>query len=477
MFARSGLGGGFDQLVTRWTGTDGVTGPAAGLPSDVTSVVVPGCGFAELAAIGRSSDEFLAGLATPVTAVAHVGCDADWGAGYPPADVIDATGGAGGTAAPSSLVPATGAGKWFVRLATPRGAGAARGDHDGVAGQAAQIAEALGSRTDPIVVVAYGAAGAAAIRAASSLASVGAVVIVGTPWAPLSVTGLQSGPGGDALTLLARLLPAAPTEVVPDEVVALQAWPEIRGADLVRRGLAATGPTDLPSAAAETRRNGLEVRAVFGTLSGADASAALTTVVTNAIRDLSEAAVEATAAEATLNPEHLHLGIDVPTLTADLGGVTVGAGATIELVHLAPPSTQGGAPTLQVVRELVVALDFGVTDGWLIGGPGASTRDVEVRWAQARVHVPISVGSVPPPPGYTEIVLHDAKVFAAHAAAVGDPGRRAHGSCRRCVGADDRAARSEDPHRPGDRPPPDRGPDPVRRARGVRCDPCRWPRP
>ena len=163
LFARSGLGAGFDQLVDRWTGTDGVTGPAASLPNGVGSVVLPGCGFAELAAIGRSSDELVADLGVVTTAIAHVGCDSTWGAGYPTSDVIDATGGANGSVPPSALVTGTGPGAWFVRLATPRAAGATRGDHNGVAGQAALLAEVLGNRTDPIVVVAYGAAAAAAL--------------------------------------------------------------------------------------------------------------------------------------------------------------------------------------------------------------------------------------------------------------------------------------------------------------------------
>ena len=51
--------------------------------------------------------------------------------------------------------------------------------------------------TAPVVLVAYGAAGAVAIRAANTATGVSAVVTVGTPWAPIAVTALQSGLGGD----------------------------------------------------------------------------------------------------------------------------------------------------------------------------------------------------------------------------------------------------------------------------------------
>ena len=117
LFARSGLGGGFDQLVARWTGTDGVTGPTSSLPTGVTSTVLTGYGYAELAAFGRSATDLLAGLTTATTAVAHVGCGSDWGAGYPAGEIVDATGGTTGAAAPAGGLDAAADGRWFVRLA------------------------------------------------------------------------------------------------------------------------------------------------------------------------------------------------------------------------------------------------------------------------------------------------------------------------------------------------------------------------
>ena len=96
LFARQHLGDGLDQLVARWTGTDGVIGPTSTMPADVETVTMPGFSYDELAAVARSDGDALAGLTAPTGAVVHVGCDANWGAGHP--DQIDATGGSSGTA-------------------------------------------------------------------------------------------------------------------------------------------------------------------------------------------------------------------------------------------------------------------------------------------------------------------------------------------------------------------------------------------
>ena len=403
---------------------------------------MPGFSYDELAAAARSDGDVLAGLTAPTTAVVHVGCDANWGAGH--AEVIDATGGSSGTAAPTGTVPATGDGAWFVAVPTPRAAAAARTDHDGVAGQAEHLAEVLAIRTAPVVVVAAGAAAAAALRVAATNSNIAAVVTVGAPWSPISVSGLQSGPSGDALTLLRRLVPTVP-EPLPDDLLAQQAWPARRGAGIVRRAVGVTGPSDLPSAGAEARRSDLEVRAVFGLLDASDAAQALTATVAEAIRDLSAAAIDETAELATGQPEHLHVGVDVPALSASIGGITVGAGATIELLHLAPPAVPGEPPVLEAVRELLVRLELGVTDGWLLGGPGATVRDVEVRWIEALVHVPLAVDGTTPESGFTEIVLHDAHVFAVDRPrwVIRADGAASHRHRYQC--SDHRAPRGEDP--------------------------------
>ena len=75
-----------------------------------------------------------------------------------------------------------------------------------------------------------------------------------------------------------------------------------------------------------------------------------------------------------------------------------------------PPAT---APALAAAREVIVTVRIGVTDGWLVGGPGAASRELEVRWVEARVHVPLALGGQPAGQGFTELVLHEARAFAA----------------------------------------------------------------
>ena len=124
LFARDHLGDGLDQLVTRWTGTDGVIGPTSTMPADVETVTMPGFSYDELTAAARSDGDVLAGLTVPTTAVVHLGCDPGWGAGH--ADVIDATGGSSGTAAPTATVPSTGD---DVVRGRPHTAGGGRGEN------------------------------------------------------------------------------------------------------------------------------------------------------------------------------------------------------------------------------------------------------------------------------------------------------------------------------------------------------------
>ena len=185
---------------------------------------------------------------------------------------------------------------------------------------------------------------------------------VGAPWSPISVTGLQSGPGGDALTLLRRLAPTT-AEPLPDDLLAQQAWPARRGGGMVRRAIAVTGPADLPSAGAETRRSDLEVRAVFGLLDAADASQALTATVVEAIRDLAAAAIDETAELATGRPEHLHVGVDVPAFERIDRRITVGSGATMKLLHLARPPRPATSPDSRRCMNSSCASNSGSADG------------------------------------------------------------------------------------------------------------------
>ena len=57
-------------------------------------------------------------------------------------------------------------------------------------------------------------------------------------------------------------------------------------------------------------------------------------------------------------------------------------------------------------------LRLAVADSWLVGGPGAGQQDLEARWVEVRLHLPLDDGDgVDGSDGSTEIVLHEARAF------------------------------------------------------------------
>jgi hypothetical protein len=406
LVGRDGLADGLAGLVTRWADTDGLVAAPATMPDGVGAVELPGYSYDELVALGGTG--VLAGdvLDPPPAAVVHVGCEAGWVAGRPAGAAFDASDGA----APGALPP-DGGGTWFVRLPAPAAAHRARPDRGAVGEQAARLAQILASRTAPVAVVAYGAAGAAAVRAAAALPMVSSVVTVGTPWSALAVDSLRAGLSGDALRLLGRLrrADAAPW---PDALLALEATPLRAVQGVVDRALAVLADADAPDAAlapplpradTEPRRAGLTVRAAFGQLSADAVQAGIAALAADGVAARREAAA---GAGVELPHTALHVGVDVPVVDLDLGGLLVGLGGTVELATLARTGADGAR--VDAVRGLLVDLHLGVHDGWLVGGPGAAQRDADLRWMSARVEVPFDGR-----PASAELVLHEARAFTA----------------------------------------------------------------
>lgn len=408
LVGRPGLLDGLTSLVSRWVGTDGVVGAPVSMPSGVESVTLDGLGFDELLALSNQGWLLGSVLAAPppTPAVLHVGCDAAMLVGRLAGTAFDLT-----LAAPEgAAVPALGPGTWFVRLPMPWAAGAARPDRGGVGEQAARLGALLAARTDPLIVLAHGPAGAAALRTAVTVAAISDVVTVGTPWGPLAVEGLRS----DALRLLAALDPAPVSQ--GEVITARSPSPEHLVRGLISRSIAAAVPGDpatrLPSAADEPRRAGLHVVAVFGSVTEADTTDGISNLVAHAVRRRAEL----TAAAVEPVQDSLHVGATLPVIDLDIGGLLIGVGATIELCRLERGPTISG---LRAALSRVLHLDvrFGVTDGWLVGGPGAASDDLELRWLSARVSVPLGspTGGGPADVGDAAavIVLHDARAFAA----------------------------------------------------------------
>ncbi len=393
LVARPGLATGLQLLIDRWAGTDGVAGLPTALPDGVTGVELAGVGYDELCALGELGHLAAEAFSSVPTAVVHVGCEAGWVEGREPGSAFDAT-----SPTPGRL-PAAGAGVWFVRLPAPEAAAVLRAGLDPVAAQAALLADVLSARSDPVSVLAYGSAAAAAVLAAHSLAAVDAVGTVGAAWGAVSVEALRSGLGGDAARLLGRLL-RADTQPWPAALLALECSPLERARRLVQRSLAVAGTTSLPDAAGQPRRAGLAVRAVFGALGADELAVGLGALV----RDGIDARFEAATAAPVDAPQSLHVGVDLPVTDVDLGGLLVGAGVTLEALEVSAPDNDLAVATR---RGLVVAVHLGVTDGWLVGGPGAVNPDLQVRWLSARVEVPLDGRD-----GRTELTLHDARAFS-----------------------------------------------------------------
>ena len=220
LVGRDSLGTGLSQLADRWTGTDGIVGAPGPSPTTSPRSTCEGKSYDELVAFGLTGGLLTEALDPLPAAVVHVGCEALWVADRPAARAFDlsqpapATG--SGAAAPG--VPAAGGGTWTVRLPTPTAAAADRPDRGGVGEQAARLLAVLAGRSEPVTLVGYGAAGAAVVRAAASLATdrpglAVQVATVGTPWGEVGTIALTGGLSGDALRLLALLTPTAPRDL------------------------------------------------------------------------------------------------------------------------------------------------------------------------------------------------------------------------------------------------------------------------
>lgn len=396
---RSSLSTGIEQLVTRWTDTDGVLAVPLTVPTGVSLVQRDGSSYDDLVAEGASGLLVSQLGGSPPATVLHVGCEEIWRTDRPAGRGIDAS-----TETITGSITAAGTGEWFLLLPSALDARAARPDRDAVLEQADRLRRVLAARTAPLTVVAYGACGAAALRAAMTLTVITEVVTVGTPWTAPSVTAFRSGLGADALRVLERLL-RSDAVPLPPRVRAMSATPIDVMSDVVRRALlVASDDGALLNAGAESRRSGLSCRAVFGALTADTVRHGMAALIDDGMAARFEAA-RAAAIEAVPRSA-LHVGVDIPVLAADVGGVSIGLGATLELAALERDAALG--VRVSTARGVTVRMELGITDGWLIGGPSPEPGDVDLRRMSVHVTVPFD-GSA----GETELVLHEASGLGA----------------------------------------------------------------
>ncbi|WP_152207342.1 DUF6603 domain-containing protein [Marinobacter changyiensis] len=400
MTGRDSLADGFRALLDRLTGTDGLLGRPASLPDGVIGVDLTGLSYRELMAYGVLNllPQEAAGIAPD--SVVYVGCEDIW------ADCFGTHSFDVRTTAGNPALPASALGRWSVCLPSPAAAAAARPDRAPVEEQAQRLVTVLEDRSVAVTVVAFGAAGAAALRAASTLTTVEQVITVGAPWGPVSFNGLSSGLSGDALRLI-DLIRRLNEETLAEEEIAGESGPALQFGYVIDRAVVAAGFSaeqlgELPRADEQTRRAGMPVHAVFGALDVDTLESGMAALVADAI----EYRYQQFETPET-PPRKLHLGVDLPVFDADLGGVLVGAGAILELATC-DRGASGDGFAVQTERQLIVDLHFGVHDGWLIGGPGAEQNDIEVRWISARLYLPLQ-GSARV--SGARITLHEASCF------------------------------------------------------------------
>ncbi len=394
---RDGLGNGLGDLIERWTDTDGgILAPTAE-PAGVSVHLVEDKAFQ-----GLRQGVDLAEILSPVPgtviriAVGETLADAPW-TGVPAGRLIDLTAPSLAAAAFTKPEPATG--EWFVLLGNRAACAFGADDPLDIAGQAARLARILEPfPAGGIALVAEGGAGHAARRVAEDMATIDAVVTIGTPFGPVLFSIVGTEPAASTLQLLDRLLPEETGAEPFDEDLAL-------GRDLVK-GLLRLAARPLlaaelnpPSVPAPQPRATLESHALFGQVSAEGATRALTAIVAGglslraAARELSPLLGGVTGAGAGLRLP-ISLGGD---------GILVTGHATIELIG----ADFTGTPALRQSRPLTVHVEIRRADGWLVGGPGAGTgRDL--RWLEFNLTLPLGSGGAP---AAAEVVLHEPSIF------------------------------------------------------------------
>ncbi|MDH4278169.1 MAG: hypothetical protein OEW83_08820, partial [Acidimicrobiia bacterium] len=418
LVGRLGLADGLTQLVDRLAGTDGVIGRPSTLPAGVTGHDADGYGYRSLIALGIVDRLGPLVVGEQPDNRLYLGIEAEWADAFTASvdrSTVEAIEAAAGFSPPAGSEP------WSARLPSLAAARTQRPERNPLEEQARRIVDVVAGRTTPVTVIAYGQAGAAAVVAAGLTDTIARIITVGSPWSEPATNAFSLGLGGDALRFVTRL--TAPPSDLPELAMALEASPATTLEHAIARlATAGTPPvsvdvTDLLDASEFTAPSGLPIDAVFGRLQSEDLWQAVAMLVEFGIDDRYEHEDDAggTGTETGTDsddeadddpaPEELRLGLDLPTLDIDLGGLLVGTGARLEAYRFDRDETTGEL-RVHDEQDLILTFHLGLTDGWLVGGPTAASTDIEVRWVELRVTLPLDDR-----PSHTTVVLHEARCF------------------------------------------------------------------
>jgi len=397
---------GLEELVVRWSGTDGLVA----LPDGVVPAGVTAHRLSDVTHTTPLDGLDLASVvgAVPATVVFVAVDPTVLPTGVPADHAVDLTGEGLPAEAFTVTLPADPTGRWSVRLGTRarcRPSGGGGSDPDGVLGQAGRLARVLQAvaGAGPALVVAHGGAGHPAVRAAAGLAGL-TVLTVGTPWSTVSVDTLDRLPGAEALRLLAALLPPVDADEPDDEDLAaarqvLTTWQAL---DELGDPLAELRPPLTPTPTA-----GVTVHAAVGSLGeGAVRRAVTAAVVTGLVRRAWQRADSPIG-----SPELTRWGVRWPVLAPTVrAGLSVGLTVDLDLAGTADRDPGDTGPAV------VIRFALAGSAGWLLGGPDPGrapgiARPLGLRRLTARVVLPLGGG-----PATARLDLHDAAALGVRRA-------------------------------------------------------------
>lgn len=377
---RTALAEGLADLGARVVATDVLVAAPPATPIGVTVVAHPAVAFDAWATL----DVATALAADPPAGAAVVrvaiGAPTDhpWPSA-PPGRVVDLS--APALAPESFTVASPAAGEWFVVLGRRADTSLGTTDPSGVLGQAARLARivaALGAGRE-VVLVAIGGAGHAARLVADGQPAVTHLVTLGAPWSAVAFDTARLGASGDALRLLAALLPAPdPTE--PDDADLALGRAIVQGLLDTRRQFDLEAPR--PTVAV---RAGLAVRAWFGALDQGTVDRAFTAVVAAGLAGRARQRAERALAPAADVRASLRIPVG--------GGVPASGHGIVVRGHLelGLSAASFAAPALAAAPGVRVHLELADTDAWLVGGPGTTPAEGAAPLEVRRLEVDVDV--------------------------------------------------------------------------------------
>ncbi len=298
--------------------------------------------------------------------------------------------------APEMLtMPTVASGEWFVALGERAACRLSAGDVDGTKGQAERLERllvALADVSSDIAVVAIAGAGHAARVAAQAVTQVADLVLLGTPLGPVSLSAITAQPTADAVRLLDRLVPDVSMPGTEDDDLATGRHLVSALMDLVDR----TDPASELRPAADVPpppRTGLNVIAVFGSVSTERVERAITAIVAAGLAERARARSN----DGIALPEAAVAGVVLTVPESSVGSLRITGDARLGLVGV----RADGQP---VLPELRVRMTISDRLGWLVATP-----EHELRMISVDAVVPLSGSGV----GAGTITFHDARVLGA----------------------------------------------------------------